>query len=151
MAMVAEGAAGAVNIFNLDGPTATGSGLLRAAASFTAETTRGLSAGFDLQARFEGAVDAKLTDGVKASFRGSASASVSAEASAYFPLDIFDFAGVTATLKAQAEARASIKLDLDLRVDELVAGVFADTDGSLWRPYVDVLAGQVHAPGGPVR
>ena len=146
--MVTDGSAGAVNIFSLDGPTATGTGLLRAAASFTAETTRGLSAGFDLQARFEGAVDAKLADGVKASLRGSASASVSAEASAYFPLDIFDFAGVTATLKAQAEARASIKLDLELRSDELVAGVFADTAGSLWRPYVDVVASQVTAQAG---
>jgi hypothetical protein len=146
--MVAEGAAGAVNIFSLDGPTATGSGLLRAAASFTAETTRGLSAGFDLQARFEGAVDAKLTDGVRASFRGSGSASVGAEASAYFPLDVFDFAGVVASLKAQAEARASIKLDIELRPHELVASVFTDTAGSLWRPYVDVVAGQVHARAG---
>ena len=146
--MVAEGTTGAVNIFSLDGPTATGNGLLRAAASFTAETTRGLSAGFDLQGRFEGTVDAKLADGVKASLRGSASASVSAEASAYFPLDIFDFAGVTATLKAQAEARASVKLDLELRPDEFVAGVFADTAGSLWRPYVDVVASQVAAQAG---
>jgi hypothetical protein len=143
--MVAEGAAGAVNIFSLDGPTATGSGLLRAAASFTAETTRGLSAGFDLQARFEGAVDAKLTDAVRASFRGSGSASVGAEASAYFPVDVFDFAGVVATLKAQAEARASIKLDAELRPHELVAGVFADNAGSLWRPYVDVVANQITA------
>jgi hypothetical protein len=146
--MVAEGAAGAVNIFSLDGPTATGSGLLRAAASFTAETTRGLSAGFDLQARFEGAVDAKLTDAVRGSFRGSGSASVSAEASAYFPVDVFDFAGVVATLKAQAEARASIKLDVELRPHELVAGVFADNAGSLWRPYVDAVAGQVSARAG---
>jgi hypothetical protein len=146
--MVDKAAAGAVNLFNLDGPTATGSGLLRAAASFTAQTTRGLSAGFDLQARFEGAVDAKLTDAVKASLSGSASVSVGAEASAYFPLDIFDFAGVTATLKAQAEARADISLSVELRPYELVAGVLADNSGSLWLPYVEVVASQIAARAG---
>jgi hypothetical protein len=79
--MVAEGAADAVNIFTLDGPTATGEGMLRAAPSFTAQTTRGLSAGFELQARFEGSVDAKLADAVRASFRTSGSVSVGADGS----------------------------------------------------------------------
>jgi len=107
-----------------------------------------LSGGFDLQARFEGAVDAKLTDAVKASFRGSASVSVGAEASAYFPLDVFYFAGVTATLKAQAEARASIKLDVELRPFELVDAVLADSAGSLWQPHVEAVAGQIAARAG---
>ena len=68
---MSESVAGSVNVFSLDGPTATGEGLLWDAASLTVETARGLNAGFDLQARFEGAVDAKLTDAVHASFRGS--------------------------------------------------------------------------------
>jgi hypothetical protein len=89
---VSEGAAASVNIFTLDGPSETGASLLRAAASLTAETARGLRAGVDLQAEFEAAVDAKLTDAVKASFRTSNSASISAEASAYFPVDLFGFA-----------------------------------------------------------
>jgi hypothetical protein len=143
-----DGSAGAVNIFGLDGPTATGNGLLRAAASFTAETTRGLSAGFDLQARFEGAVDAKLTDAVRASFRGSGSASISAEASAYFPVDVFDFGGVTVTLKAQAEARASVKLDVELQAHHLVAAVLEEQSESPWRPYVDAVVGHVSARAG---
>ncbi|WP_284750665.1 hypothetical protein [Amycolatopsis sp. RTGN1] len=146
--MVAEGAADAVNIFTLDGPTATGEGMLRAAASFTAQTTRGLSAGFDLQARFEGSVDAKLADAVRASFRTSGSVSVGAEASAYFPLDVFDFAGVVATLKMQAEARASLKLDVELLFNDLVAGALAGSENTLWRPYIDVLTSQVSVRAG---
>lgn len=63
-----------------------------------------LSAGFDLQEKFEVAVDTKLTDAVRGAARESASVSLSAGASAYFPMDIFDFADVEIALKAQAEA-----------------------------------------------
>lgn len=59
---MSEDAAASVNIFTLDEPSATGASLLRAAASLTAETARGLSAGVDLQAEFQAAVDAKLTE-----------------------------------------------------------------------------------------
>ncbi|MBO3749946.1 hypothetical protein J5X84_28025 [Streptosporangiaceae bacterium NEAU-GS5] len=141
-------AGGAENIFTLDGPTATGSGMLRAAATATARNTRGLSAGFDLQAQFEGAVDAKLTDAAKASFRASGSASVTAEAAACFPLDIFDFAGVVASLKVQAEARASVKLAVELQPLRLVEQLLAEHVDTGWRPYIEALSRQINARAG---
>lgn len=145
---MSEDAAASVNIFTLDEPSATGASLLRAAASLTAETARGLSAGIDLQAEFQAAVDAKLTDAVKASFRTSESASISAEASAYFPVDLFGFAGVIATLKAQAEAKASVGLDVSLQPAALLDAVLAEHADNLWLPYVEVVARQFSARAG---
>lgn len=136
------------NIFTLDGPTSTGSGLLRAAARFTARNERGLQAGFDLQARLEGALDVKLTEAARASFRGSASASVTAEAAACFPLDVFDFAGVIASLKFQAEARAALRLDAEFQPLRLIEKVLADHAATGWLPYVEVVSRQVRVTAG---
>ncbi|MDH6455476.1 MULTISPECIES: hypothetical protein [unclassified Streptomyces] len=145
---MSEDAAASVNIFTLDEPSATGASLLRAAASFTAETARGLSAGFNLQAEFQAAVDAKLSDAVTASFRTAESASISAEASAYFPVDLFSFAGVIASLKVQAEAKASVGLDVSLRPAALLDAVLAEHADDVWLPYVEVVARQFWARAG---
>lgn len=139
---------GGENIFGLDGPTATGSGLLRAAARATARNERGLALGFDLQARLEGALDAKLTDAARATFRASGSASVAAEAAACFPMDIFDFAGVVASIKFQAEARAGLRLDAELQPARLLTSVLSGHSGSGWLPYVEVIGPQIRARAG---
>lgn len=85
---------------------------------------------------------------MKASFRTSESASISAEASAYFPVDLFGFAGVIATLKAQAEAKASVGLDVSLQPAALLDAVLAEHADNLWLPYVEVVARQFSARAG---